>query len=203
MKYSLNEKVLLRGTEVRVVTVVEKDPWPYTVQFNDGANEECQEYELTELPVQPAAPSITNGQDPKAKFGATKPSYGLCSGVSDALTALAMEDGARKYGAFNFRENTVEVMTYAHACLRHIKAWIDREDFTSDTGVPNLGAARACLDIIMDASAAGTAVDNRPVAGGSSKVQDAAKDWKKAVAAGENPIEAAKRLLAPAMGVKP
>lgn len=216
-RFSVGDEVLVQGLPARVIEVDEQDAmYPYCVEFVNHDTGWFRAGDLIGHPRVTAAETVDvlgevtrtvteaqAPQDPKAKFGATKPSYGLISGAADALTALAMEDGARKYGAFNFRESQVEVMTYAHACLRHVKAWIDRQDFTSDTHVPNIGAARACLDIIMDAMAAGTAIDNRPRPGGAAAVQDAAQAWKKAVAAGEDPGEAAKRLLGPAMGLKP
>jgi hypothetical protein len=125
------------------------------------------------------------------------PSIGL------VLAALAAEDGGKKYGPYNYREgHPVEVMTYANACLRHLQAFIDGEDFTSDTGVPNLGGVIMCAAIIADIMASGVAVDNRPKPGPASKLQDAGKEWKKAVASGQDPVAAAQLILGPAMGVK-
>lgn len=141
--------------------------------------------------------------DPKAAYGATKPSVAIIPGILEVVAALAAEDGAKKYGAYNYREgHPVEVMTYANAAKRHLQAWIDGEDFTSDTGVPNLGGVIMCVGIILDIMSTGVAVDNRPPKGRTSEMQDAGKAWKKAVDAGENPVEAAKRILGPAMGVK-
>lgn len=155
------------------------------------------------LELLPTEPPVV-GVDPKAKYGATKPSVAWVPAIGEIIAALAAEDGAKKYGAYNYRKgHPVEVMTYAHAAKRHLEAFIDGEDFTSDTGVPNLGGVIMCCNIILDTMANGCAVDNRPPPGKASQIQDAGKEWKKAVAAGENPVEAAKRILAPAMGCAP
>jgi hypothetical protein len=147
--------------------------------------------------------STVKGVDPKAAYGATKPSVALVPSAGLILAALAAEDGALKYGAYNYREgHPVEVMTYANALIRHAQAFIDGEDFTSDTGVPNLGGVIMCACILADIMATGVAVDNRPKPGPASKLQDAGKAWKKAVKDGQDPIEAAKAHLGPAMGVR-
>lgn len=103
--------------------------------------------------------------NPKQIYGdkkvalATFPSAGLIYG------ALATEDGAKKYGAFNWRDQPVEMMTYAHAVLRHLYDWIDREDTDPDSGKPHIGHAIACLAIVADAIETGNAIDNRPSKG--------------------------------------
>jgi hypothetical protein len=101
-------------------------------------------------------------ENPKAVHGAQKPDLSLVPGVALVAEALAMEDGARKYGAYNWRESRIEARTYVAAAIRHLQAWLDGEELTSDTGVPNLGAVRACCGILLDAQASGTLVDNRP-----------------------------------------
>jgi hypothetical protein len=157
-------------------------------------------------PVQEASapqPSAPSGVDPKAAYGATKPLLALVPAAGITLAALAAEDGSKKYGAYNYRlGHKVQVMTYANAAKRHLDAFIDGEDFTSDTGVPNLGGVIMCCCIIADTMANGFADDNRPAKGKASEIQDAGKQWKQAVAGGMDPIEAAKKYLAPAMGLK-
>ena len=125
-------------------------------------------------PLAPAAPL-----DPKAKFGATKPNLALVPGTACCAEALALEDGAMKYGPFNWRYSPVEAMTYLAAAMRHLQAYIDGQDFTSDTLVHNLGAVRACCAIVLDAGASGTLVDNRPARGRAAEVQEAGQAFKK------------------------
>jgi hypothetical protein len=80
-------------------------------------------------------------------------------------TALAIQNGADKYGAFNWRETPIEAMTYIHALKRHVTAWIDGEDCAADSGIHHLGHAAATLMILMDAMECGTLKDNRPPKG--------------------------------------
>lgn len=133
-----------------------------------------------------AAASLLN---PKQRYGDLKPNVALNPGSAAAYQALAHEDGARKYGPFNWREKAIELMTYVAAAKRHLDAWVDGEDFSVDTveaGAPvhNLGHVMASVAILIDAiETPGCAVDNRPKAGGSSTVHERVKAERKATAA--------------------
>jgi len=142
-----------------------------------AAKRESEEERLGELQAQVEDLSpLKLPPNPKAKFGAQKPDLSLIPGSAQVAEALAMEDGARKYGAFNWRISYVEAMTYVAAFKRHVDAWVDGDALTTDTNVPNLGAARACLGILIDAEASGTLIDNRPKAtGASARLQDEVK----------------------------
>jgi dATP/dGTP diphosphohydrolase len=122
----------------------------------------------------PAAPPV----NPKAAFGATKPSVGLVPPIALLHAAMAFEDGARKYGAFNWRDNPVEAMTYINALYRHLGLFLDGDDYTSDTKVHNLGAIIACAGILLDSQEAGTLIDNRPKPAPSDAVQNRLKAQK-------------------------
>lgn len=144
----------------------------------DGRLMWCEERELALKASAPAA--TTPPQDPKAAFGATKANLALNPGTAACEQALAQEDGAIKYGPFNWRYNPVEAMTYLAAAKRHIEAFIDGQDRTGDTDVHNLGAVMACCAIVIDAQHCGTLVDNRPRNGHAAAAQDASKAWKAA-----------------------
>lgn len=118
--------------------------------------------------------------NPKAKFGAQKPNLALIPGSAQVAEALALEDGAVKYGPFNWRESKVEIMTYVAAIRRHLDAYVDGDALTTDTQVPNLGAIRACCAVLIDADASGTLIDNRPKAtGAAARLQDQVKASRK------------------------
>lgn len=85
-------------------------------------------------------------------------------------TALAIQDGANKYGPFNWRETPIEAMTYIHALQRHIQCWIDGEDIAADSGIHHFGHAAATLMILMDAMECGTLKDNRPPNGKAAEL---------------------------------
>lgn len=72
-----------------------------------------------------------------------------------------MEDGAMKYGPFNWREQPVEMVTYLEAAIRHLLAVLDGQDFAEDSGHSHIGHAISGLGIIADAKANGTLIDNR------------------------------------------
>lgn len=81
-----------------------------------------------------------------------------------------MEDGAIKYGPFNWREYPVEVVTYVEATLRHLYAFLDGQDNAEDSGHSHIGHAIAGLGIIADAKANGTLIDNRYAKGPAAKM---------------------------------
>lgn len=198
-KLKTGDRVRFEGRE-GVVTNVDEcagGPPDIYIQWTEGGTEVIARIVSRPAPeVEPA--------DPKARYGATKPSLALVPAAGIVLAALAAEDGTKKYGAYNYRDgHRVEVMTYANAAKRHIDAFIDGQDFTTDTGVPNLGAVIMCCCIIADVMANGFADDNRPAKGKGAQLQDAGKEWKEAIAEGMCPQEASLKFLAPAMGLKP
>ena len=108
--------------------------------------------------------------NPKDIIGATKPDLSLVPPAAIIGMAQAMKNGADKYGAYNWREHPVQVMTYLAAAQRHILQYLDGEEFAEDSGVHHLAHAAACVGIVMDAKATGNLVDNRPKAGAASKL---------------------------------
>jgi len=115
-------------------------------------------------------PVPKNTPNPKQAYGDKKIPMHLVPPASIAYEAMAMAEGARKYGAYNWRENDVEVMTYVGAAMRHLGQWVDGEEIDSDSGKPHLAHAKACLGILIDATENGNAIDNRPASGPMSKV---------------------------------
>lgn len=108
------------------------------------------------------------GLNPKDLIGSTKVDLALIPSSALVACALAMTDGALKYGAFNWRENgkPVQARTYVSANLRHVFNWFDgREELSEDALVHHLGHAMACCAILIDAQACGQLLDNRPVNG--------------------------------------
>jgi hypothetical protein len=104
--------------------------------------------------------------NPKAFAGSSKLPLHLWPETATAMGSIAMLDGALKYGRSNFRTSGVQATIYTDACKRHINAWLEGEEVASDSGVPHLAHALACLAIIVDAQAAGVLNDDRMVQGG-------------------------------------
>ncbi len=103
--------------------------------------------------------------NPKDLLGQHKVSLSLVPASSLIYEALAMKNGADKYGPFNWRGNKVQLMIYIDACLRHIYSFVDGENDAQDSKVPHLAHAKACLGIIIDAMCTGNLIDNRPSKG--------------------------------------
>lgn len=114
-----------------------------------------------------AAPLGTN---PKDLLGIKKVQLNLVPPSSIIYQALAMEDGARKYGPYNWRQNKVILSIYVAAALRHLQQYYDGEEVAADSGKPHLGHALACLGIIVDAKETGNLVDDRPLPGAAGRL---------------------------------
>lgn len=114
-----------------------------------------------------AKDSMTDLPDdnPKTVHGAAKP--GLHAIPVSALLHLgqAMEDGRRKYGLANWRQDRVSASTYYNAALRHLMAWWDGQDEAPDSGLHHLAHAMACMAIVLDADEIGKLNDDRPMVG--------------------------------------
>lgn len=116
------------------------------------------------------------GTNPKDLLGVKKISLAAVPPVAIAHESAAMLDGEWKYGFRNWRENKVQARIYVDACLRHISAWFEGEEYAQDSGVHHLGHARACLGILLDALETGNLVDDR-VKGSYPAVADKLSKW--------------------------
>jgi hypothetical protein len=110
------------------------------------------------------------GTNPKDLLGIKKVQLNLVPPSSIIYQALAMEDGAKKYGPYNWRENKVIASIYVAAAMRHLQQWYDGEELASDSQKPHLAHALACLGIIVDAKETGNLVDDRPLPGAASQL---------------------------------
>lgn len=120
-------------------------------------------------------PDETN---PKDLLGVKKAPLHLVPPALRIRTARALADGARKYGAYNWRQKAVKLSVYLAAMQRHIDAYWDGEECAPDSGYPHLDHAAACLAIIMDAAAIGKLVDDRPTKGGAAALLAEQDDTK-------------------------
>jgi hypothetical protein len=108
--------------------------------------------------------------NPKDKIGLTKAPLGLVPPALVIETAPAMANGAKKYGAYNWREEAVSLMVYLSAAQRHLLAYQDGEELAEDSGVKHLAHAAACIAIILDAASIGKLIDDRPTPGAAAKL---------------------------------
>lgn len=108
--------------------------------------------------------------NPKARVGAMKVPMHLVPPVATVHLAMALEDGAKKYGAFNYRSEQINVSTYIGAIHRHLAAYQDGEDFAADSGVHHIAAVLAGGAILLDCLSMGNLVDDRPVSSNAAKL---------------------------------
>jgi len=99
---------------------------------------------------------------PKGEIGKTKAPMWLLPSTALIETAWAQQDGATKYGAYNWRETKVCASTYISAMMRHWAAYLDGEDRATDSNCHHLAHIVANCNILMDAAKCGTLVDDRP-----------------------------------------
>jgi len=130
-------------------------------------------------PVGPEPPEYTGidpeKPNPKTLVGRTKvPMLSVIPETALVHLARALQYGAffapRKdtttlgYGPKNWRDQSIEYMTYIDAAFRHLLAAADGEDIDPDAGdlaVGHLEEAMATLAILIDARVQGTCIDNR------------------------------------------
>jgi hypothetical protein len=127
---------------------------------------------MNEIETKPVEknPSQPLGTNPKDLLGIEKVQLNLVPPSSIIYQALAMEDGARKYGPYNWRQNKVIASIYIAAAMRHLHSYLDGEENAPDSGKPHLAHALACLGIIVDAKETGNLVDDRPLPGAASRL---------------------------------
>lgn len=108
----------------------------------------------------------TKDTNPKDLIGSNKLPIHLWPETATALGSVALLNGMLKYGRTNWRVAGVRASIYYDAARRHLAAWFEGEEFDPDDGVPHLGAALACIAILVDSDAAGKLTDDRMVMGG-------------------------------------
>lgn len=101
------------------------------------------------------------GINPKDLVGRAKASLSKVPAIASGWCAAAFMDGARKYNAYNWRENAVIASVYVDAAKRHLDQWFEGERCAEDSGVHHLGHAMACCAILLDAEATGNLVSDR------------------------------------------
>lgn len=101
--------------------------------------------------------------NPKDLVGNTKVSLTKFPAIGTIQGAMAMMDGAVKYGPYNWRDKAVIASIYIDAAKRHMDDWFEGQEKASDSQVHHLGHAIACCAILLDAQWTGNLVDDRPL----------------------------------------
>lgn len=82
--------------------------------------------------------------------------------VAEILMARALEDGANKYGPWDFRGRPVKLSTYIGAMKRHINALQSGEVLDPKSGQHHLAHVMAGCAIVLDAATYGNLEDDLP-----------------------------------------
>jgi hypothetical protein len=129
---------------------------------------EIQQELREETSIEGATPSPEPNSrldNPKDLIGSGKLPLHLWPTTATAAGCVALLNGALKYGRCNWRVVGVRASIYVDACQRHLAAWFEGQE-RDEEGIPHLGAALACLAILVDCQAAGLLRDDRNPSGG-------------------------------------
>jgi hypothetical protein len=115
-------------------------------------------------------PMLPASANPKHAAGMAKPPLNLVPPSALIHEALVFQLGAKKYGAFNWRESAVVRSIYLAAAMRHLLALMDGQDLDEESGLPHEAHIRACMAILIDARELGKLIDDRGPAGTAAKL---------------------------------
>lgn len=87
----------------------------------------------------------------KTAAAAAKPKTSAIPSTAILQLGEAMQNGADKYGRFNWRTTTVSATVFYDAINRHLLEWMDGIDRASDSKVHHLAHIMANCAIILDA----------------------------------------------------
>lgn len=124
----------------------------------------------------PEAPPPVGGRDdeaaregasnPKHAAGRAKPGMECAPSPAAYWWAYAQEDGAHKYGAYNWRDTKVQMSVYIAAAKRHLDLmlegeWLDiGDEKTKGSDGPHAAHVMACMGILIDAYYSETLIDD-------------------------------------------
>lgn len=120
----------------------------------------------SEFPYPPIGNLAAEIPEPKVNkknaMGALKSPTSAIPPVAIFALGAAMNDGAQKYEAFNYRDSEVTASVFFNAAMRHLLDWWNGENFAPDSKVHHLGHLMACAAIPLDGMAQGNFIDDRP-----------------------------------------
>ena len=105
----------------------------------------------------------TKDTNPKDSAGIRKVPTWFTPTAPMLEVGLAFMEGARKYGAGNWRKAGVRASVYYDAVNRHLNAFKEGQDIDPDSGLPHLIKAVASLLVLRDSQIMGNWVDDRPI----------------------------------------
>jgi hypothetical protein len=108
----------------------------------------------------------TKPTNPKDTIGIKKLSFSCLPWRVLTGVALALMEGAAKYGRHNYRSVGVRASVYFDAVVaRHLTDWWEGVDIDPDSGLNHIDKAIAGLMVMRDSMLQGNFVDDRPPRG--------------------------------------
>lgn len=105
----------------------------------------------------------TKDTNPKDLVGIRKVPFSTIPMPVIGEIGLAMLEGARKYGRYNYREMSVAASVYYDAAMRHLTAWWEGENIDPESGLSHLAKALATLVVLRDGAIRDKMIDDRPI----------------------------------------
>jgi hypothetical protein len=110
--------------------------------------------------------SESKASNPKDVIGSRKLPFSVLPWRVLCGVALAMLEGAAKYGRQNYRAAGVRASVYFDAVVaRHLTQWWEGEDIDAESGLSHIDKAIAGLMVMRDSMLEGNFVDDRPPRG--------------------------------------
>jgi hypothetical protein len=125
----------------------------------------CRRKDLPPLqePKPTELPEGAKDSNPKDVIGSKKPAIGYVPCAPLFELGAALQSGALKYGAHNWRAIGVRSSVYYNAAMRHIMSWWEGEDSDQESGMSHLMHAAACIFILRDSALKENLTDDRPL----------------------------------------
>lgn len=120
----------------------------------------------------PRAWNTVKETNPKDAVGVRKVPLHVVPERVTAEVGLALLEGARKYGSYNWRAAGVRASVYYDATRRHLGDWWEGVDIDPDSGLSHVTKAIASLTVLRDSMMHGNWQDDRPIRAAAGWVQD-------------------------------
>jgi len=119
------------------------------------------------MPARPSSPnnlksSTLSDNNPKTAAGQYKPRLHAIPTSAILEVGMAMQDGEKKYGLYNWRDKPISSSVYYDAMFRHLLLWWEREETDPQTNIKHLAYVAANAMILLDAFNKISVYDDRP-----------------------------------------
>lgn len=125
----------------------------------DGGHYVPVQTESKTIPILPEGSKPTN---PKDAIGIRKVNLSCLPAGVMMETAVALMEGAAKYGRHNYRGVGVRASVYYDAAAGHLMDWWEGDDIDQESGLSHVTKAIASLVVLRDAMLQGKLTDDRP-----------------------------------------